>query len=69
MINILLGIANMTSLFLYQKLSSVIYHPEYIIIGLTQTESTLGKSSLQLSWMLAQIYKAICDLKERNKES
>lgn len=58
----------MTSLFLYQKLSSIIYHPECVIIGLTQTESTLKNSSLKLSWMLAQMYKEICELKERNKE-
>lgn len=58
MINVPLGIENMASLYLYQKLSSVIYHPEYVI-RLTQTESALKKSSLQLSWMLAQIYKAI----------
>jgi len=31
-------------------------------------ESTLNKSSLQLRWTLAQMYKAIREMKERNKE-
>lgn len=47
---------------------NVIHNPEYVIIGLKQTESTLKKPSLQLSWMLVQIYKAICEVQERNKE-
>lgn len=45
---------------------NVIHNPEYVIKGLKQ--STLKKSSLQLSRRLIQIYKAICEVKERNKE-